>query len=366
MEVQYCEANQYFNMFAAEPKVSACLNNTGRLFFIDTLISALMQGIKMKRMLIIALAVILTGCSNNKSMIIDYGKNDTQEIQKVNPAVGYQELEQAILCCDSLSELSYSLISNPGKFDFVITSQNEAFNFTSGKSFVKGIALPTSDSAIKISISSPIVSSVFVPTILILDAQYKPLRLYGEESITYDSGSLLNVDRLFADIELPAVFEDGRHAKYLLILTTESAMQGKTRLALPDASAAEIGREDLIYKLHNNKPLAHTATGIVRLAFDYRPSSKIFAKEIVIKKPISSEKAQSIVPVQKAAESVSAEEVINNAIQPESEAMFIELIEQAVEDGDYKKAMRFVVEAERAGSSKARDALFDAANKQQK
>ena len=56
-----------------------------------------------------------------------------------------------------------------------------------------------------------------MPAILILDEQHKALQLYGEETIKYDSDSLLNVDRLFANIELPAVFavfEDGRRAKY--------------------------------------------------------------------------------------------------------------------------------------------------------
>ena len=56
-----------------------------------------------------------------------------------------------------------------------------------------------------------------MPAILILDEQHKALQLYGEETIKYNSGSLLNADRLFANIELPAVFavfEDGRRAKY--------------------------------------------------------------------------------------------------------------------------------------------------------
>lgn len=313
----------------------------------------------MKKMLVIGLAILATGCSNNKSMIVDYGEKNTQEIQKVDPSIGFQTLKEAPLCCDSLSELNYQLITEPGKFDFVITSQNEAFNFTTGKSFVKGIALPATDGVIKIAVSSPIVASVFVPTILVLDEQHKPLQLYSEETIKYDSGSLLNVDRLFANIELPVVFEDGRRAKYLLILTTEEAMQGTTKLTSPDQSAAEVGRADLVYKMYNNEPLPHTATGVVRLAFDYKPSSRTSAKGIVAEAPTGSKKAQSMV----AAEGTGA--VINNSIQPESEAMFLTLIEQAVKEGDHKKAMRFVEEAERAGSTKAQDALIKAMKKYQ-
>lgn len=319
----------------------------------------------MKKMLVIGLAILATGCSNNKSMIVDYGEKNTQKMQKVDPAIGFQTLKKTPLCCDSLSELNYQVITDPSKFDFVITSQNEAFNFTTGKSFVKGIALPETDGAINIAVSSPMVASVFVPTILILDEQHKPLQLYSEETIKYDSGSLLKVDRLFANIELPATFADGRHAKYLLILTTEKAMQGTTKLAPPKQSAAEIGRADLVYKMYNNEPLQHTATGVVRLAFDYKPSSRASATGIVAEASTGSKKAQSMVAAEGIEVTTVAGAVINNSIQAESEAMFLTLIEQAVKNGDNKKALRFVEEAERAGSVKARDALIKAMKKYQ-
>ncbi|MFT6927676.1 MAG: maltose operon protein [Psychromonas sp.] len=219
--------------------------------------------------------------------------------------------------------------------------------------------------AIKIAVSSPMVASVFVPTILILEEQHKPLQLYSEETIKYDSGSLLNVDRLFANIELPAAFADGRRAKYLLVLTTEETMQGITTLAPPKQSEAEVGRADLVYKMHRNEPLPHTATGVVRLAFDYKPSSRTSATGIVAKTPTDSKKAQSMVAAESIVAATASEAVINNSIQPESEAMFLTLIEQAVKEGDYKKALRFVEEAELAGSTKARDALIKAMKKYQ-
>ncbi|MFT5558461.1 MAG: PBP1b-binding outer membrane lipoprotein LpoB, partial [Sphingobacteriales bacterium] len=52
-----------------------------------------MQGIKMKKMLGIGLAILATGCSNNKSMIVDYGEKNTQKMQKVDPAIGFQTLK---------------------------------------------------------------------------------------------------------------------------------------------------------------------------------------------------------------------------------------------------------------------------------
>ncbi|WP_354624210.1 MalM family protein [Psychromonas sp. MME2] len=339
----------------------------------------------MKIILAIGLIIFATGCSSNNSMLIDYGDKDTHKLQKINPALGYQALEQASVCCTTLSELNYLPISQPDAFDFVITEKSDVFNFTTGKSFVQGVTLPLADGSIKVAVSAPIVSSVFVPTILLLDDQYEPLRLYGEETITYQSGSLLNIDRFFANIEVPAVFDNDRHAKYLIILTTQKAMQGTTTLTLPEPSSAEIGREALIIKEYNNKPLPHTATGVVRLAFDYKPNGENSAKNIMVKESnTDSQKAQAIVatkemsnikpkatiqPTKQSATSEAATATtppINKSIQPESEEMYLLLIEKSVKNEDYKKALHFVEEAERAGSTKARDAMFDAMKKYQK
>jgi maltose operon protein len=319
----------------------------------------------MKRIFAIGLVVLTTACADNKSMIADYGATNTREVQKIEPAIGYQALEKAALCCDSASKLDYLQITQPGKFDFNITQENAAFNFSTGKSFVQGVALPQSNGTIKIAISAPIVSSVFVPTVLVLDEQYKPIQVYGEETINYDSGSLLNVDRYFGQIELPAVLADGRKAKYLVILTTKEAMQGTTKLPVPDQSAAEIGRADMIARIHMDQPIAHTAIGVFRLAFDYLPSSQSSAQDMLEEFAVGNnqQKAEALL-VEKSI--TAAPSAVSTAIQPETEEMFMQLIDQAIKNGESNKALRFVEEAELAGSSKARDAFFDAMKKYQK
>ncbi|MGY5450080.1 hypothetical protein ACVFI8_03930 [Agarivorans sp. MS3-6] len=50
-------------------------------------------------------------------------------------------------------------------------------------------------------------------------------------------------------------------------------------------------------------------------------------------------------------------------IEPEVEAMFEQLIKQAVAEGNDQKALRFVLDAEQAGSVKARDTYLEATNK---
>jgi maltose operon protein len=297
---------------------------------------------KMKTIFVIGLAVLATGCASNKSLLVDYGGENTQGIQKIEPSVGYQALEQASSCCDSLSELNYQTITNAGKFDFIIDVENPSFNFSTGKSFVKGVQLPEADGIIKVVISAPIITSVFVPSVLVLDAQYQPLKIYNEDTISYDNASLLSMNRFFGNIKIPKKYSDGTQAKYLLIFTTKQAMQGTTKLTLPDASAAESGRADVAYQMYMDKAVKHTAIGSVRLAFDYKLNTSDAAKDTI-----------PALVVVRATKNISH-------IQPETEAMFLKLIEQAVVDGEYDKAKIFVEEAEKSGSNKAKDALKQA------
>ncbi|MCG7587129.1 MalM family protein, partial [Photobacterium sp. OFAV2-7] len=228
----------------------------------------------MKRILAIGLVVLTTSCSNNQSMVIDYGAKNAEKVQKIEPETAFLALENAPVCCDSLAEIDYRQISQPGKFDFNIFPQDKAFRFRSGKSFVKGIALPQVNGPIKVAISSPIISSVFVPSLLVLDESYNPIEVYGDETISYDKSSLVNVERLYGNIELPSEYPDGRKARYLVVFTTSEAMKGETTLAQPDPKLAEVGRESYAIRLYSNQPIPHTAIGAIRLAFDYQQSSQ--------------------------------------------------------------------------------------------
>ena len=125
----------------------------------------------MKKILAIGLAILTTACADHPGMLIDYGPSNTQAIQNIDPAIGYQALKEATLCCNSLSELDYQAITEPGKFDFNITKESQAFEFTTGKSFVQGFALPKANGPITITISAPIIDSVFVPKLLLLNEQ---------------------------------------------------------------------------------------------------------------------------------------------------------------------------------------------------
>ncbi|MGY5450387.1 MalM family protein [Agarivorans sp. MS3-6] len=315
----------------------------------------------MKLILATSVMLALVGCSNNASMVVDYGTDEAPAIQQVSAEEGYQALARAPICCASLAELSYLPVLEPGKFDFTITADDPVFDFTTGRSFVKAIALPKAEAAIKIAVSAPILNSVFAPSILVLDQDYKPLKVFGDDAIAYDNSSIITVDRLFGDIELPASYAGGQKASYLVVFTTAAAMDEQTTLTPPSSRAAESGRVDANVKIHMNKPIPHTAIGAVRLAFDYTPTSQSLTEAVAAAAIVDASAATVI------NESVATEPLTQNTpqagIQPEVDEMFSGLIEKAVASGDYNKAIKIVEDAEKAGSSTARDVLVDAMKK---
>ncbi|WP_221074771.1 MalM family protein [Agarivorans aestuarii] len=323
----------------------------------------------MKTILAASIVLALTACSNNQSMIVDYGTDDTKDIQKIAPEEGYAALKQAAICCDSLKQLDYQLVTAPGKLDFTITDSDPVFKFSSGRSFVKAFELPNAQGVTNIDVSAPIVNSVFVPSILVLDEDHQPLQLFDDNTINYDPSSIVTVDRYYGNILLPSRYGDQQKAKYLLVFTTAEAMQQQTKLNPPDSKAAETGRIDVNMKIHMNKPIPHTAIGAARLAFDYVPAEKQNADALAAAAVVTtSASAVKVEPSQSSVDSISANSASSNtqisSIEPEVAAMFEQLIQQAVADGNYDKALKIVKDAEQAGLVNANEVFVKAVKAQ--
>ncbi|MDO6684640.1 MULTISPECIES: MalM family protein [unclassified Agarivorans] len=322
----------------------------------------------MKTILAASMMLALAACSN-QNMVVDYGTDDTKEIQKVSPEEGYAALARAPICCDSLTQFDYQLVTAPGKLDFTITASDPVFSFSSGRSFVKAFELPNAVGAINIDVSAPIVNSVFVPSILVLDEEHQPLQLFDSNTIKYDSSSIVTVDRYYGNILLPSHYGNQQKAKYLLVFTTTEAMQQQTKLTPPDSKAAETGRVDVNMKIHMNKPIPHTAIGAARLAFDYIPAGQQSAEAVAAAAVVAtSTRAVTIEPSQSSVDSISANSATINTqistIEPEVAAIFEQLIQQAVADGNYDKALKIVKDAEQAGLINANEVFVKAVKAQ--
>jgi maltose operon protein len=146
-------------------------------------------------------------------------------------------------------------------------------------------------------------------------------------------------------------------------------MQQQTKLNPPDSKAAETGRIDVNMKIHMNKPIPHTAIGAARLAFDYVPAEKQNADAIAAAAVVTtSASALKVEPSQSSVDSISANSASSDTqisiIEPEVAAMFEQLIQQAVADGNYDKALKIVKDAEQAGLVNANEVFVKAVKAQ--
>ena len=303
--------------------------------------------------------VVLSACSSfSQETSADAGMKDISASQAIHA------LASSPVCCTSFSQIAFEQINNPGMYDYVISGESEAVELSSGKTFVKGVALPENvNGDLKVKIISPIGSSVFVPNVMLLDKNYAPVTSYGRETIGFDSGSLFNIDRYVGEFHIAADQAESVLAKYLLIYTTEKDLNDTTTLEALDQGTVRVGRQNEP-RMYSDQVVAHSPVGEVRLVFKYSAKSRVAI--VANDSPVISHSEPKVDNgLTASGETQIKPPVSGQEIQAETEVMYIRLIEQAVRANKLNKAIKFVEEGEKAGSSKVRDAFFEALKKYQ-
>ncbi|WP_157360243.1 MalM family protein [Aliagarivorans marinus] len=312
---------------------------------------------------------------------MDVFSKDAQRAQPSSPEVAYAQLDSAPLCCRDLRELDYQLITEAGSVKVTMGPNMQAFRFATGKSFVKGFELPEfAKDKMKVSVESPVLEMVFMPNVLLLDENYQPVRVYGNDELRFSKRGVASANRYTLDIRIDVDREQALEARYLVLFTTDEQMQSATKLdkKLDTESAERLGSEMQMIKAMRGEYAAHVPAGLVKFNFQYEPSDKqsaTKARQVLAETSTEQNKAASVLVATEAATVTPAPQtvVVDNkqpvsqnvsrtgrTIQPETEAMFISLIEQAVANDDLDTALQFVEEAERLGSTKVRGAFIDA------
>lgn len=335
-----------------------------------------------KRMAVSLLAVaLLAGCSSSKKSFDVFGQ-EALRAQPSSPEVAYAQLDSAPLCCNSLSELNYERITEPGTTKVVMGPEMQAFRFATGKSFVKGIELPHYvKRTLKVRVEAPVLDMVYVPNVLLLDENHQPLRVYGQEDLRFDKRGVASSNRYFISFEVDTNNESALEARYMVIFTTDEQLQSVTQVdkSLDKEAAERLGSEMQLIKAMKGEFVSHVPAGMVRVKLNFDVSTKESAEdaqEILVQSSSEQTKAASVLVASEAAPTSAPEPkavVVDNnqpvsqnvsrtgrTIQPETEAMFISLIEQAVANDDLETALQFVEEAERLGSTKVRGAFIEA------
>ncbi|WP_231499726.1 MalM family protein [Aeromonas jandaei] len=303
----------------------------------------------------------------------------TQEYKSIldSRASALQQLGTATVCCSSISELRYQPLAAEQKKLIAIDGSSPAFNFPEGKSYYAAFKLPTNSGDLKITVAGLIDKTLFNPTVLMLDSQFKPTRTIGSDIITYKPARLLDGDRVEGVFTIDRSYVGNpNNETYMVIYTTQATLSQTTQAMSPSKmmakslSVQDYGAKDPL--------IPHSAWGVVSVDVEDMSSTKlgdnfykpVYQDAINANTPIVDPTPNKLVVPAATAAAVAMSSAVPDKPAPamlsETEAFYQSQIEKAVKAGDIDKAMQLVNEAERAGSTKAKQVFVDAVKRSQK
>lgn len=323
--------------------------------------------------LTILCSTLMTACASLEATVAP-----TQEYKSIldSRASALQQLGSATVCCTSINELQYQPLAAEQKRVVAIDGSSPAFNFPEGKSYYAAFKLPTNSGDLKVTVAGLIDKTLFNPTVLLLDSQFKPTRTIGADIITYKPARMLDGDRVEGVFTIDRSYVGNpNNETYMVIYTTQATLSQTTQAMSPSKmmakslSVQDYGAKDPL--------IPHSAWGVVKIDVEdmsasalgdnfYKP---VYQEAIDANTPIvDTTPNKLVVPVATAATSVAGATVVKPApaMLSETEAFYQSQIEKAVKAGDIDKAMKLVNEAERAGSTKAKSVFIDAVKRSQK
>lgn len=323
--------------------------------------------------LTILCSTLMTACASLEATVAP-----TQEYKSIldSRASALQQLGSATVCCTSINELQYQPLAAEQKRVVAIDGSSPAFNFPEGKSYYAAFKLPTNSGDLKITVAGLIDKTLFNPTVLLLDSQFKPTRTIGADIITYKPARMLDGDRVEGVFTIDRSYVGNpNNETYMVIYTSQATLSQTTQAMSPSKmmakslSVQDYGAKDPL--------IPHSAWGVVKIDVEdmsasalgdnfYKP---VYQEAIDANTPIvDATPNKLVVPVATAATAVAGATVAKPApaMLSETEAFYQSQIEKAVKAGDIDKAMKLVNEAERAGSTKAKSVFIDAVKRSQK
>jgi maltose operon protein len=291
-------------------------------------------------------------------------------------------LNAAVVCCDALSELRFEPLNVKNADFFRVDASAQAYAFNTGKSFLRAFVIPDNLDRAKVTIEAIAGATVFVPTVLILDRDYAVSRAIDADQFVYTPAGFMEPQRLKGSFYLDRR-QGGELAneKYLVVFTTDDSLNGSTEM-ISEARLHARSRGLADPGLPN--PVAeHAATGVFRLtvgdletnaasttqyvterkaADRYVSGAGTGAAAAAVSKPVPP-RAEPAPRPRTPAPSPAMPPRTPSGAQPmlaETQAMYDRMIRESVSSGDMDRAWRLVQEAERAGSTSARQAFLKA------
>lgn len=362
----------------------------------------------MKRYLtILSVLLTATACSSVSDMFV-----------KPSPAFlsveeAHEQIAQAPVCCngDIFNSTNMVSITKTTDEDYLLDSSNaEAYNFPTGKSFFRIFQLPLNTAFLKVTINPEIITTVILPRIDFYNKDKVLISTLKSTAFKYRDKGFGN-GYLEAKLQINnAAAAPGREFAYMVVYTTDENQKTTTSIMHPAVKMA-IAQQKAVPELPNLQ-IPHAPIGTVNIQFAFKEEEKdtldnlvtfldapliggkssssnreenvVLATGEVYSKSSQSEGSTAVTSIDSkgnklvvnddgshgltAVNNTNATTTPNQGVQyaapgsmlKESENMYNALIIEAIKAGDLAKAMNLVGEAQRAGSATAQSTFIDA------
>ncbi|WP_065647385.1 maltose operon protein MalM [Pantoea eucrina] len=219
---------------------------------------------------------------------------------------------------------------------------------------VAAYSLPANQGELTVTLSSEVADNrVFAPNVLVLDENLRPAAWFPSQFFAYQQPGVMSADRLEGVMKLTPV--PGQQKIHLLVFTTDNDLTQTTTLVDP-AKAYAKGTGHAVPDIPD--PVAtHSQTGRLKLNVSTSSASSILVGPLFgssAPAPVMVGNTQPPAPA-----AVRPASVVKPApLENDTESYFNQNIRQAVSQGNIDKALKLLNEAERLGSTSARQTFI--------
>ena len=301
-------------------------------------------------------------------------------------------LSRATACCQDYSTLPYASLNASDDKWMGIDGHSPVFNFSEGKSYMAAFKLPQNSGDLKITVAAQIDKTLFFPSVVLLDSQFKVTRVIDDKVFEYKPAQMFEGNRIEAVFTIDRTYVGNpNNESYFVIYTPENKLSETTTIMSEEKLMA---RATAVVAPNVKDPvIPHSPWGLMRVTVEdlssssgkdnvYKPAYQetIDANAVKVNStpnklviaPASATASQAAVATVATAttaaalKSTSAPAATSAAMLAETETFYNQQIKKAVSSGDIEKAMTLTSEAERAGSKSAKQTLVDAIKSSQK
>ncbi|AVV39668.1 maltose operon protein MalM [Pantoea vagans] len=273
-----------------------------------------------------------------------------------------QDLSAApVVAPETLQRLSWQPLAASQTQTTKLANSGQTLNAPHIAGLVAAYSLPATIGELTLTLSSLVENGqVFAPNVLVLDENLRPAAWFPSRYFTYQKPGVMTADRLEGVMKLtPAL---GQQKIYLLVFTTDSDLTQTTTLLDPAKAYAQ-GTGHAVPDIPD--PVAsHSREGTIKLKMQTSSGSSILVGPlfgssepgpVTVGNSAPAATAYSAAPAPAAAPAPKAHA---EPIMSDTEHYFNQKITQAVNSGNIDKALKLLDEAERLGSTSARQTFI--------